>query len=349
MPDPKLQAYLAQHYLSGPKADAILSRAEGDESKKRKKKRKTAHPSHNDGNGLQVRDDSDDWKKHPDDDEDISAGGASSGGPQVVSSSGKSKFRKGGFKGVGPDGLPLEEDTQEEKESPEDAPLVASITSDPTPLQPSTSGPRSGLRTKEQVRAERIEREQAEKRERDRQRQLASSTDDDPSFSSAAANEEARLAQTTVHRDASGRRIDIEAEEESERRESHRRKLKQAEKRQANRGEVQRAEEAQRRRDLERIKDEGVARYATDARMNEELKAMQRTDDPALAFLTKKKDTRPSMPKYKGPPPPPNRFGIQPGYRWDGVVRGNGFEKKLFEARGERTRREQDASNFSQM
>jgi pre-mRNA-splicing factor CWC26 len=83
-------------------------------------------------------------------------------------------------------------------------------------------------------------------------------------------------------------------------------------------------------------------RYASDERMNAELRAIERTDDPALAFLTKKRPKGPQLPKYKGPAPPPNRFGIQPGHRWDGVDRGNGFEKKLFEARGARVRREQD-------
>lgn len=64
--------------------------------------------------------------------------------------------------------------------------------------------------------------------------------------------------------------------------------------------------------------------------MNDVLKDRTRWDDPAAAFLTRRSGPRVTRPQYSGPPPPPNRFGIKPGYRWDGVDRGNGFESKLF-------------------
>ena len=63
------------------------------------------------------------------------------------------------------------------------------------------------------------------------------------------------------------------------------------------------------------------------------LKNVEREDDPMAAYMKKKQakvhGKQKRFPQYKGPQPPPNRYGIMPGYRWDGVDRSNGFEKKL--------------------
>ena len=81
-----------------------------------------------------------------------------------------------------------------------------------------------------------------------------------------------------------------------------------------------------------------LARYEDDTDMDKMLREKEREDDPMLQAIrqsrTKKKIEEEGLtvkPEYKGPPPPMNRFGIKPGYRWDGVDRSNGFEKKYFE------------------
>jgi pre-mRNA-splicing factor CWC26 len=54
-------------------------------------------------------------------------------------------------------------------------------------------------------------------------------------------------------------------------------------------------------------------------------------DDPMrqIKSLIREEDVKPLFEcKYPGPG---NRYGIKPGHRWDGVMRGNGFEFKHIE------------------
>jgi len=78
----------------------------------------------------------------------------------------------------------------------------------------------------------------------------------------------------------------------------------------------------------------GFTRSTGDADLEKYLKDQTHEDDPMAEYLSKKKAKREKKveyPKYKGAWPA-NRFNIPPGYRWDGVDRSNGFEKKYFES-----------------
>jgi len=110
-------------------------------------------------------------------------------------------------------------------------------------------------------------------------------------------------------------------------------------------GLAQREEKERERAMMDKERQKGFSRHADDADLNEEQKAKEMWNDPAAAFLMKKRSKGPRRPEYAGPAPPPNRFGIKPGYRWDGVDRSNGFERKYFQRQNERKR--QGAESYS--
>lgn len=97
--------------------------------------------------------------------------------------------------------------------------------------------------------------------------------------------------------------------------------------------------------ELLRIAAQPFARYEPDEKYLEELKGRQDWNDPMRNFQEEPEQGGSasvgggpaSAPKPKCPHPPwLNRFGILPGYRWDGKIRGTNFEKKWLETKNHR-------------
>ena len=135
----------------------------------------------------------------------------------------------------------------------------------------------------------------------------------------------------TVYRDADGRVMDKEAavRKEWEDREAAKR-VAEAEAKELRTGRRQKEEAEERRREAERVKHEGFSRRITDSRIEQMRREVIRDGDPMAGYVAKKRGpVAGSRPVYKGPPGKPNRFGIKPGYRWDGVVRQNDFEDRV--------------------
>jgi pre-mRNA-splicing factor CWC26 len=85
-----------------------------------------------------------------------------------------------------------------------------------------------------------------------------------------------------------------------------------------------------------------LARYKDDEDLERMLKERIYDDDPMLKFIKKKKSKKgsnktPQKRKavYNGSWPQ-NRFGIAPGYRWDGVNRSNGYESSRYAIQAEK-------------
>eukprot|EP00937_MAST-01D_sp_MAST-1D-sp2_P008090 g8090.t1 len=112
-------------------------------------------------------------------------------------------------------------------------------------------------------------------------------------------------------------------------------------------GRAQRQERVTRADEQAAVAAAPFARHAGDAALEETLRGRAREGDP-MAHLARAGAAAgaggagggaagggggPARKVYKGPPPAPNRFGLVPGYRWDGVDRGNGWEAKVAQQR----------------
>lgn len=93
-------------------------------------------------------------------------------------------------------------------------------------------------------------------------------------------------AQETVYRDASGRKIDVAAERAEAARKKREREEQEAKKMEWGKGLVQREEAENQKRELEAMKTASFARSRDDVALNEDLKAQDRWNDPAAAFLS---------------------------------------------------------------
>jgi pre-mRNA-splicing factor CWC26 len=138
-----------------------------------------------------------------------------------------------------------------------------------------------------------------------------------------------RKNQSTIHRDAKGRIIDREAEKEDKEREKERLLLHEREESKWNRGITQIKEEKEYSLLLEKEKGSSLAVYADDEERNAKLKEKVLWGDDMAAHVKSKSKKKKAI--YQGSFPP-NRFGIPPGLRWDGIDRSNGWEVKVFRA-----------------
>jgi len=307
-----LADYLAKNYLT---ADPSLS-----DTKKKKKRKKGK-----DGPGIIITDDDalgwDPTTKDKGDEND---------GVLLVRDGHSSDFRKKKSSnwitpGPNPDdhgaaeaAAVLAQATLEQAAAAEEDDRVGAV------VETMESGAHAGLQTGKQVAAA-----LAKKRAAD----MAAFTSSDPAASGKG--------QQTIYRDASGRVVNIAIARAEARKALEEQAAKEAEQKEMRRGDVQILEAQARMKELDEARFKSLARYKDDVDLNEELKAKERWDDPAMAWLKKEgkgESSKTGRKLYEGPWMP-NRYGIRPGGRWDGVDRGNGFEKKWFEARGKKEAR----------
>jgi len=94
--------------------------------------------------------------------------------------------------------------------------------------------------------------------------------------------------------------------------------------------------------ELSRIAAQPFARFEPDEKYMEELKNKQDWNDPMRQSVAAEEKQAVSKPKCPFAPWP-NRFNIAPGYRWDGKVRGNGYEHRWLDKKNHREFKKKEA------
>jgi pre-mRNA-splicing factor CWC26 len=318
-----LADYLAQNYLS----------ADSKASKKRKRKEAAS--------GITIaEDDVNDWTKPKEngDDEDqetpTMVGGTLTAGLNKPTK--KSKWLKVGSAApstaeqLAADAIlaDAQAESAARAQQDDDAPAIVGEDGEAVDGPMMASGAMAGLQTADQVGKALKRKQKAEMK-----------------AMQAAGLDADGKAQETIYRDASGRIINVamkRAELRAREQEEERKKQDELE---ARKGDVQRREKEERRQELEDAKIMGVARYADDEKLNDEQRQQERWNDPMAKLISTKKTSKGGKSRSNGKAYQgafePNRYSIKPGWRWDGVDRGNGFEKKWFQARNKQKDRQE--------
>jgi pre-mRNA-splicing factor CWC26 len=242
-----LTTYLAEKYMSGPKADAILSRTHPLKKKKRKTQEATAKPL----GGTMIRDEDAGWGEITQEDDNDELKDA------VVATDRGFKKRKVANTSTESSWITVQEGLIKEENTPpppDEQPIVVDA--------PFTGGLVNSQQLKKILP----------------QNNLTNTND--------LTAEEIARAQETVYRDSSGKKIDTKAARAEAARLKRLREEKEAQKMEWGKGLVQKDEAEKRRQELEKQRGTAFARHADDKDLNEELKAKELWNDPAAAFLT---------------------------------------------------------------
>ena len=171
--------------------------------------------------------------------------------------------------------------------------------------------------------------------------------------------------QETVYRDKKGKKLDMlnEFMRQQAVNEGKNFKIDKAQN-EWGKGTVQKEEVEALRQELVDVASEPFARTIDNPRMEAMRKEIIRDGDPMAEYFARKKEKDDSVkartesssgrevlvvakPIYKGPVGAPNRFRIRPGYRWDGIDRGNKYEHKILTKSNDRTALKEDEYRWS--